>query len=126
MKGRQACRIAAGMAAEIEASLLRAGCVPPPREDITAAMWPFARVLALSAKALRRAERQHRLSLEHAAAAESACLDAMEAVAGAWAAAHPPAPVPGSRIADFDPAQWRVVLQPAADAETAPAAREAA
>lgn len=97
MKGRRAVRIAAGLAAEVEACLLRAGCTPPPREDLTAALWPFARTVVAAQKMLRRAEAFHRAALEYAAAAEAQCTDAMTLVADAWAQEHPPV---------LDPVEW--------------------
>lgn len=103
MKGQNAARIAAGLAAEVEAALVRAGSVAPPREDLTAALWPAALVLAAKAKAARRAEREHRQALDEVAAAEVQCQAAMGAVAGRWVAEHPPQ-------------LWRLALQLAPDA----------
>lgn len=129
MKGRQAARIAAGLAGELEAALLAAGCAVPPREDLAAALWPFALRMARSRRALRQAEALHRSALELAGTSEAQCADAMAAIAAAWARAHPPRPrhpVTGSRVVDFDPAEWTLALRPAASPAGERASREVA
>lgn len=112
MKGRQAVRIAAGLAGALEAALAEAGCDPPPREDLVAYLWPFARAVARSQRELRRVEALHRRALASAAGAEAACADAVTGAVASWVRANPPSPVTGTRVVDFDPGQWIVALQP--------------
>lgn len=101
MKGRRAVAIAGELAAQVEACLLRAGCVSPPRADLAAALLPDAVRVAGLRKARAAAARRYR---EAAAADEAACA---EAVAGLLAVqlreclAVPPA-IPW----DLDPVSW--------------------
>ena len=121
MAGHRAVRIAVALADRTQATLADRGvppCLMPAYGDLIEALWPVASGLAFHEKHAKRcrklckqAKRRRKTAVRGAADVRAAA-DVLEAAAGSYAAADMARRPDVAHSVAYDPADWRITMQP--------------